>query len=105
MACYYHRLQAKSAKVGVPDKKEQGGKVSPYDDCRYCGGEVEERLERLDYRYHGQLFLVENVAVGVCKQCGEKFLRAQVVKQIEAAVSSVKTPVATVSIPVVRVSG
>jgi len=76
----------------------------PYDDCRYCGGEVEERLQRLDYRYHGQLFLVENVAVGVCKQCGEKFLKAQVAKQVEAAVSSAKVPVTTVAIPVVRVS-
>ncbi|MFQ5574818.1 MAG: YgiT-type zinc finger protein, partial [Terriglobia bacterium] len=93
------------SKVGVSDTKEERNTVKPYDDCRYCGGEVEERLERLDYRYHGQLFLVENVTVGVCKQCGEKFLTAQVAKQIEAAVSSVKEPVATVAIPVVRVPG
>lgn len=76
----------------------------PYDDCRYCGGEVEERIERLDYRYHGQLFLVENVPVGVCKQCGEKYLKAEVAKQVEAAVSSAKAPVTTVAVPVVRVS-
>jgi hypothetical protein len=42
--------------------------------------------------------------VGVCRQCGEKFLTARVAKQVEAAVSSIKTPVATVAIPVVRVS-
>ncbi len=91
--------------MGVPDEKGERDTMKPYDDCRYCGGEVEERLERLDYRYHGQLFLVENVAVGVCKQCGEKFLTAKVAKQVEAAVSSVKAPVPTVAIPVVRVSG
>ncbi len=65
---------------------------------------MEERLERLDYRYHGQLFLVENVLVGVCKQCGEKFLKAEVAKQVEAAVSSAEAPVTTVAVPVVRVS-
>jgi len=77
--------------------------MKPYDDCRYCGGQVNERLERLDYRYHGQLYIVENVLLGVCKQCGEKFLTAQVAKQVEAAVSSMKAPVTTVAIPVVRV--
>ncbi|MFQ5804371.1 MAG: YgiT-type zinc finger protein [Candidatus Methylomirabilia bacterium] len=78
--------------------------MKPYDDCRYCGGEVEERLDRLDYRYHGQLYLVENVTVGICAQCGEKFLTAGVAKQVEAAVSSMKAPLTTVAIPVVRVS-
>jgi len=46
----------------------------------------------------------ENVAVGVCKQCGEKVLKAEVAKQVEVAVSSAKVPVTTVAIPVVRVS-
>lgn len=78
--------------------------MKPYDDCRYCGGEVEERPDRLDYRYHGQLYLVENVLLGVCLQCGEKFLTARVAKQVEAAVSSVTAPVTTVPVPVVRVS-
>jgi len=76
--------------------------MKPYDDCRYCGGQVNERLERLDYRYHGQLYIVENVLLGVCKQCGEKFLTAQVAKQVEAAVSSMKASVTTIAIPVVR---
>lgn len=78
--------------------------MKPYDDCRYCGGEVDERLDRLDYRYHGQLYIVENVLVGVCRQCGEKFLTAKVAKQVEATVSSMKAPVTTIAVPVVRVS-
>jgi YgiT-type zinc finger domain-containing protein len=78
--------------------------MKPYDDCRYCGGEVQERRDRLDYRYHGQMYFVENAVVGVCVQCGEKFLTAAVAKQIEAAVASVKAPVTTVAVPVVRLS-
>lgn len=78
--------------------------MMPYDDCRYCGGEVEERLDHLDYRYHGQLYIVENVPVGVCKQCGEKFMTAKVAKQVETAVASTKAPLTTVPVPVVRVS-
>ena len=88
--------------MGVSNKT--GKRMKPYDDCRYCGGEVEERLDQLDYRYHGQLYIVERVPVGVCKQCGEKFLTAKVAKQVEAAVSSMGTPVTTVAVPVVRVS-
>lgn len=43
-------------------------------DCMHCGGEVDERTERLDYLFHGQLYIVETVTMGVCRQCGEKFL-------------------------------
>ena len=43
-------------------------------DCLYCGGAVDKRTERLDYRFHGRLYIVETVTMGVCRQCGEKFL-------------------------------
>ena len=33
--------------------------MKPYGDCVYCGGEVTERLERIHYRFHGQLFIME----------------------------------------------
>ncbi len=32
--------------------------MKPYDDCIHCGGRVDERLECIDYRYHGQLFIL-----------------------------------------------
>ncbi len=72
----------------------------PYDDCLYCGGQVEERLERIDYRYHGQLFILERVPTGVCTQCGEKFFKAEVAKRMEKTASEAGKTVRTVAVPV-----
>lgn len=74
------------------------------NDCIYCGGEVCEKSERLDYRYHGQLFIVENVPVGVCLQCGEKFLTSTVAKKLEKTVSKTAEPLRTVAIPIVSLA-
>jgi len=78
--------------------------MKPYDDCVYCGGVVEERIERVDYRYHGQLFILERVPTGVCVQCGEKYFTAQVAKRMEAVASQAGQGVRTVAIPVLPVS-
>lgn len=78
--------------------------MKPYDDCISCGGQVEERLERIDYRYHGQLFILEQVPTGVCTQCGGKFFKAEVAKRMEERASQADQNVTTVAIPVLSVS-
>ena len=78
--------------------------MKPYDDCVFCGGAVEERMERVDYRYHGQLFILERVPTGVCLQCGEKYFTAQVAKRMEAVASQAGQGVRTVAVPVLPVS-
>ena len=78
--------------------------MKPYDDCIYCSGQVEERLERIDYRFHGQLFILERVPTGVCTQCGEKYFTAEVAKQMEKATSQASQAVRTVAIPVLSLS-
>lgn len=75
-----------------------------YGDCIYCGGEVLEKRERMDYRYHGQLFIVENVPVGVCHQCGEKFLTAENAKKLEKAAGSSDEPLKMVAVPVISIA-
>jgi len=71
-----------------------------YGDCSFCGGEVKERPVELDYRYKGELFIFEKVPVGVCQQCGEKYLTAEVAKKVEQRIKSDKTWQRTVSVPV-----
>ena len=77
--------------------------MKPYGDCIYCGGEVVERKERIDYRFHGQLYILENVPTGVCCQCGEQYFTAEVAKRMEAAVEQLKGDVPTIPIPVIGV--
>lgn len=65
---------------------------------------MEERLERIDYRYHGQLFILEQVPMGVCTQCGGKFFKAEMAKRMEEVASQASDGVRTVAIPVLSVS-
>ena len=84
----------------IKHKNYCGYSTKPYDDCIYCGGEVVERLERTDYRYHGQLYILEDVPTGVCAQCGEKYYTAKVAKQMEEVVSRGNEDVKIIAIPV-----
>jgi YgiT-type zinc finger domain-containing protein len=76
--------------------------MKPYDDCIYCGGEVEERLDRLDYRFHGRLFIIEEVRMGVCCQCGERFMTAETAAKLESMAQREERPVRTEAVPVLK---
>ncbi|MEK6615709.1 MAG: type II toxin-antitoxin system MqsA family antitoxin [Bacteroidota bacterium] len=71
-----------------------------YSDCFYCGGVVKEQLISRELRWKGVLFIIENVPAGVCMQCGEKFLKPQVVKMIDEILQQKKKPVKNISVPV-----
>jgi YgiT-type zinc finger domain-containing protein len=71
-----------------------------YSDCFYCGGVVEERLMPREVRWEGQLFVFENVPMGVCMQCGEKFLVPQVAKSIDSMLQRPWKPTKTLAVPV-----
>ena len=79
--------------------------MKPYDDCIYCGGEVVERLERSDYRYHGQLYILEDVPTGVCVQCGERYYTAKVAKLMEKTVSKDNQEIQMIAVPVLSING
>ncbi len=71
-----------------------------YSDCFYCGGAVEERLMPRELRWQGQLFIFENVPMGVCTQCGEKVLMPEVAKGIDQMLQQKKKPAKTIQVPV-----
>ncbi len=59
--------------------------MSGFGDCSFCGGEVEERRVDYDYRRRGRLLVISNVPAGICRQCGEKYFTAEVVKKMDTA--------------------
>ena len=71
-----------------------------YSDCFYCGGEVKEKLMPREVRWKDKLFIFEKVPMGVCKQCGEKFLKPDVAKSIDNVLKKKKKPDKTVQVPV-----
>ncbi len=71
-----------------------------YSDCYYCGGNVEEQLLPRELRWKGKLFVFENVPMGVCSQCGEKFLKPEVTKSIDTSLQEEKPPMKIIEVPV-----
>jgi len=71
-----------------------------YGDCSFCGGEVINESVELDYRYKGKLYIFKEVPAGVCQQCGEKYLIAKVVKEIERRIHSKEKWDETIPVPV-----
>jgi YgiT-type zinc finger domain-containing protein len=57
--------------------------MTSFGDCTFCGGEVEERRVDYDYRRRGHLLIMKNVPAGVCRQCGEKYFKPDILKRMD----------------------
>jgi YgiT-type zinc finger domain-containing protein len=53
-----------------------------YGKCHVCGEQMVERQSKQDFWIKGDLIVIEDVPAGVCPQCGEKVVRAEVGQQI-----------------------
>ena len=64
-----------------------------YHRCHFCGGEVSEERVTVDYRW-GQdtLVVIRDVPAGVCQACGEQYLKADVVRELERTAQSPEEP-------------
>jgi YgiT-type zinc finger domain-containing protein len=71
-----------------------------YHKCHFCGGEVLEKKITVDYRWGEELIaLIENVPTGVCQVCGEQYLKAEIVKEMERLAHSRETPKKLIRVP------
>jgi len=61
-----------------------------YGNCYFCGGDVVEKIIELEFRWRGQLYMLERVPSGICQQCGEKYFTAEVSEAIDNAIKSGK---------------
>ena len=59
--------------------------MKDFGDCTFCGGEVEEKQIEYDYRRLGRLLVISNVPTGVCRQCGEKYFKPEILKRMDQA--------------------
>lgn len=71
-----------------------------YRKCFYCGGEVAEQYLSRELRWQDKWYILEDVPVGVCQQCGEKFLQPEVAKTIDPILQGDKAPLRTLEVPV-----
>lgn len=51
--------------------------------CFFCKGKTKIKNVDVDFRWGDKLFVVQNVPVEVCTQCGERYYSAEVSKQLD----------------------
>ncbi len=55
-----------------------------YADCSFCGGNVvEAKVQKVCFWGDRLTAIIDNVPAGVCRQCGERYYKSQVLKQVE----------------------
>jgi len=55
-------------------------------ECYFCKGKTEIKNVDVDFRWGDQLFVIQNVPVEICSQCGERYYSAQVSKKLDELV-------------------
>ena len=75
-----------------------------YGECHLCGGQMEEKRVRQELWVKGKLIVVERVPAGVCVQCGEKIVRAEIGRSLAVLLEDGKRlrTARTMHVPIVR---
>ena len=75
-----------------------------YGKCDICDTLMVEKHIKQDFWIRGELIVIENLPVGVCPQCGEKVVRAEIgqlaIKLIEDSDKIAKAP--RISVPSIK---
>ena len=75
-----------------------------YGECEICDTTLQEKRIKQDFWIRGELIVVEDVPVGVCPQCGEKVVKADVgrwiAKLIENSELIAESP--RISVPTIK---
>ena len=75
-----------------------------YGRCDVCDAHIVEKHIKQDFWIRGELIVIENIPVGVCPQCGEKIVRAEIgqlaIKLIEDSDKIAKAP--RISVPSIK---
>lgn len=61
--------------------------TNQFDPCEYCGGKVRPKRVTVDHRRKGKLYIFENVPIGVCRKCGERYYPGPVLERIDQIAS------------------
>ncbi|OGP64345.1 MAG: hypothetical protein A3K22_00495 [Deltaproteobacteria bacterium RBG_16_42_7] len=71
-----------------------------YHKCHFCNGEVLEKRIMVDYRWGEELIaLIENIPTGVGQICGEQYLKAEIIKEMERIAHSRENPKKLIQVP------
>ena len=71
--------------------------------CEYCNGTVRKRIiEREAFKHKKGFVILENVPIGVCDKCGNRYHSSEILHRVEEIASGKKAPERTESVPVAQ---
>ncbi len=69
--------------------------------CEYCEGTVQPRLvKREAFKHRDGFVILEDVTIGVCDTCGNRYYSADILHTVHAVATGEKSPERTEQIPV-----
>ncbi len=99
------RLERNNRLWRLLDGHEQPKKRAyDYGKCHVCGEQMHEQRINQAFWLKGKLIVIESVPAGVCPQCGEKIVKAEVGRQLATLIANLRrTPKRkTISVSVIR---
>jgi len=68
--------------------------------CPLCGGALVKETITYEERRNGELYIFENVKALVCGQCGEEYLSAETLEEMDRVVREAREPTRKEEAPV-----
>ncbi len=69
--------------------------------CEYCDGTVEpRRIEQEAFKHKNGFIILENVAIGICNICGNRYYSADILHTVHDIATGTRMPERTELIPV-----
>ena len=69
--------------------------------CEYCSGMVKARtVERESFKHKSGFIILEDVVIGVCGQCGNRYYSADIVHAVHDIATGKRMPERTDAVPV-----
>ena len=73
--------------------------------CEYCEGTVHPRtVKREAFKHRDGFVILENVTIGLCDTCGNRYYSADILHAVHAVATGAKAPERTGLIPVIHLA-
>lgn len=69
--------------------------------CEYCDGTVQSKtLDRESFKHKQGFVILEDVSIGICDQCGNRYYSAEILRKVDEIASGKQKPERLQDIPV-----
>jgi YgiT-type zinc finger domain-containing protein len=69
--------------------------------CEYCEGTVRpKRVERESFKHKNGFIILEEVTIGICDRCGNRYYSADILHAVDEVASGRRPPERTEAVPV-----